>query len=411
MSVKSPVSVSLQFGQSGIFECQLDSDRVAFVRHGPRCCGDVAGAAQQALRSPLDFPTLDQAVLDDDKIAIALDRQTPGAAAIIAEIWKVLASRNVQPANVTIIQPAVLSKMPEPDPCALLPEDVRAAINFKVHDPIDPASCGFLTKVSTGEDIYLARELIDAGMVITVGATGFDPILGYRGTSSVLYPGLSNVEAIKRSLGLTHQELEPSNVRPIRQVVDEIAWLMGIQFAVQVTAASNQEPYQVIAGNCETVFKECKAQVNHNWLVSVPARLKTVVVAVSQDAAGHGWNQLAAALAVAEQLVETGGQIIVLSELKEAPGEGVRMLTQHENADECLPALLEAKPLDFVAAARLAGAARRARIYLLSQLETSLVESLFMLPLHNLKEVERLVINSPKCGFIEAAQHAFGIVD
>ncbi len=411
MSSKPPVSISLHFGPSGLFECQLESERVAFVRQGPRCCGDVAAATRHALQTPLDFPTLDQAVLEDDKIAIALDRQTPGSATIIAEIWRVLATRNVQPENVTIIQPAALSKMPEPDPRSLLPEEVRSVIGFKVHDPTNPASCGFLTKVSSGEDIYIARELIDAGMVIPVGVTAFDPILGYRGTNSVLYPGLSNVEAIKRSLGLTHQELAPSNIRPIRQIIDEIAWLMGIQFAVQVTPASNQEPYQVISGNTETVFNECKTQLNHNWLISVPRRLKTVVVAVSQDAAGHGWNQLTAALACAEQLVETGGQIVVLSEVSEAPGEGVRMLTRFRNADECLPALIEVKPLDFMQAARLVGAARRARIYLLSQLKSELVEDLFMQPLQSLKEVERLVKNSASCAFIESAQHAFGIVD
>lgn len=411
MSSKPPVSVSLQFGQAGLFECQVDSDRVAVVRQGPRCCGDVAMATRQALHSPLDFPTLDQAVLEDDHIAIALDRQTPGSATIIAEIWKVLAARHVQPANVTIIQPAVLTKQPESDPRALLPEDVRSAITLKIHDPTDPASCGFLTRVSTGEDIYLARELIDAGMVITVGMTAFDPLLGYRGTNSVLYPGLSNLEAIKKSLGMSHQELKPTSIRPGRQVVDEIAWLMGIQFAVQVTPASNREPYRVVAGNCETVLKECQSHLNHNWLISLSERVQTVVVAVSEDAAGHGWNQLAAALACAEQLVETGGQIVVLSEIKEPPGEGVRLLTRYEHADECLPALIEAKPLDFVAATRLVGAARRARIYLLSQLDENLVDDLFMYPLANLNEVERLVQRSSSCAFIGSAQHAFGIVD
>lgn len=411
MSSKPPVSVSLQFGQSGRFECELDSEKVALVRQGPRCCGNVAEAARHALASPLDFPTLDKAVLEDDRIAIALDRQTPGSPTIIAEIWKILASRNVQPANVTIIQPAALSKLPEPDPRSLLPDEVRETITLKIHDPTDPANCGFLTKASTGEEVYLARDLIDAGLVLLVGMTAFDPVLGIRGTSSVLYPGLSNVEAIRRSLGISHQELSPSHSRPLRQLVDEIAWLMGIQFSVQVTPASNREPFRVVAGNCETVYEECKAELHHNWFISMPERVHTVVVAISDDIAGHGWQQLGAALNCAQRLVEVGGKIIVLSEIKEQPGEGIRILRQFEHADECMPALKEAMPLDFITAANLVTAARRARIYLLSKLDPDVVEEAFMYPLENENEALKLVKAASSIAFIGSAQHAFGIVD
>ena len=411
MTLQQSVSVSLRFGQSGHFQCSLDSDRVVLLRQGPHHCGDVSLAARQALQSPLDFPTLDQAVLSDDRIAIALDRQTPGAAAIIAEIWRVLASRHVQPENVTILQPAALNKKPEPDPRTLLPEGVRDAVVWKIHDPTDEQNCALLASTSTGESVHLARELVDAGLVITVGMTAFDPILGYCGTSSVLYPGMSTVDAIKRSLGLGHRELLPQDERPLRQLMDEIGWLIGIQFTVQVTPASTRDPHQIVAGNSDSVLQVCRAQVNHNWLISLPDRVHTVLVTITDDVAGHGWNQLGAALACAEQLVEQGGRIIVLSELKEAPQEGINLLRQFENPDECPKPLRQAMPIDLIPASQLVAAARRARVMLYSQLATDLVDELFMLPIDNLKDVERLLSQAPTCALVGSAQHAFGLVD
>ena len=75
---------------------------------------------------------------------------------------------------------------------------------------------------------------------LPIGTTAFDPLLGYRGTHSVVYPGLSTVDALARTVGQGHRELAPRDSRPLRQLVDEIAWLMGIQFVVQVVAASGE---------------------------------------------------------------------------------------------------------------------------------------------------------------------------
>ena len=411
VSVQQSIPVSLRFGQDGRFECELDSSHVTVLRPGPRPCADLAALTRRALLSPLDFPRLDQAVVSDDRIVIVLDRRTPGADVIIAEIWKVLETRHVEATNVLILQPAVLGLIEDSDPRSLLPDKIRKQMIWKTHDPTAEDCCALLTASSTGETIQLDRELVDAAFVILVGMTAYDTVLGYRGTGSGIYPGLSSVEAIRKSIGQGHQELVPSDIRPLRQLIDEVTWLLGIQFTVQVVPADDGGVFDVFAGNLEAVFKKSKEQLDHNWMLSVPERVEMVVVAVPADASGHGWRQIGSAIEAARQLVESDGRIVVLSQLKEAPGEGILMLLGQDENDDCMQQLRAANPLDITPATQISAAANWARVYLLSKLDPGLVDDLCLFPLESTAEVERLLATTDSCILIGSAQYAYGVVD
>ena len=81
----------------------MDSDRVAVFRPGPQLHQDAASLIAAALASPLDLPTLDQALVPDDRVVIALDRDTPCAADIISGMWTWLERREIRPDRVTIL--------------------------------------------------------------------------------------------------------------------------------------------------------------------------------------------------------------------------------------------------------------------------------------------------------------------
>ncbi|MBI1309988.1 DUF2088 domain-containing protein [bacterium] len=411
MALQQSIPVRLSFGSSGEFAAEVDAARVALFRPGPRAKADSADAVQRALASPIDLPTLDQALVPDDRVVIALDRGVPGAAELIAGIWPYLERRGIQAENLTILQPAAIHAGRGADPRDLLPAEVRGAVALKIHDPTAEISCRYLATTSGGERIHLATELVDADFVLTVGVTEFDTLLGYRGTSSVLFPGLSTVDSIKRTIGQGHQELSPREQRPLRQLVDEIAWLMGIQFSVQVVPAEAGGFCSVLAGSTDAVFARSCEIVTDEWLISMPERVQTVIVAISADASGHGWQQLGRTLAMARQLVEQGGRIVVLSEISDAPGEGIELLRHVEDPENALRPLRKSTPPDMESASQIASTAAWARLFLFSRLDENLVEDLFMYPLAELSEVERIIETSTSCALIGSAQHAFGIVE
>ena len=411
MPLKESISIRLPFGGCQEFSCELESQRVAVFRPGPAGMSEPAEAIRKTLASPMSLPCLDRALVPDDNVVIALDRQTPGSPELIAEVWHYLERRDINPERVTILQPAGLGTSRPADPRTLLPESLRSAITWKIHDPTDEHSCAYLATTSGGDRIYLAKEVVEADFVLPIGTTAFDPLLGYRGTHSVVYPGLSTVDALARTVGQGHRELAPRDSRPLRQLVDEIAWLMGIQFVVQVVAASGEGFLDVAAGSSDSVFDHCRKTVDDHWMITMPERVDTVVVAIPHDTSGHGWAQVGQALATARQLVEADGRIVVLSEINEPPGDGLKILCGCEEPLDALHPLRERRPQDLFAASQLAGAADWARVYLVSGLESDLVENLFMFPLEGTDQVERLLASSESCALIGAAQNTFGLIE
>ena len=304
-----------------------------------------------------------------------------------------------------ILQPGGAEGDSLPDPRSELPVSVREQIAWSIHDPADKKSQAFLAAATNGEPIYLARELVDAEVAVSIGELAFDSLMGYRGTGSVFYPGLSSTAAIQRAVGIGHQELAPNDDRPLRQLVDEVTWLLGTLFSIQVIPSSGSDVAQVLAGATDNVFRRGKELLADHWLCEVDQRADIVVAAVDCDADGHGWKQVGAALASARNLVTRGGAIILLTELSAELTPGLELLRQSQSARDALQPLRKLSPVDLLPASQSAQAADWADVYLLSRLDEDVVADLFMLPLKDEQGVRRLLDNQKSCVFVEGAQH------
>jgi nickel-dependent lactate racemase len=404
------MSVFLNYGKAGTFSCDIASRRIMAMRPGPAACPDVRERLRSVLAAPLEFPALEQLCIPGDKVVLALDRQTPVAPELIAGIWEVLEKRGVDAPSLSILQPVALDAISPGDPRTALPEEIRGQIRWSVHDAVDERRQAYLATTARGQRIYLDGDVVEADVVISVGAIAYDPLLGFRGTSSVLYPGLSTAEDIARARGEGHSELGPHDERPLRQTIDEIAWLLGTQFSVQVIPGQGASACRVLAGGADSVFREGQRLLEELWCVRLAERAELVVVAVDVDCSGHGWNQIGAALATARNLVARGGKVIVLSELEEITGDGLNIIRQGREPRDALRAIRKQAPLDMIPATQVASAADWSRIYLLSRMPPDVVDELFMTPLANEREVQRLLSGDEPCVFVGSAQHTWGEV-
>jgi len=404
------VEVGLDYGLSGKFSCDFDASRVVALHNAPPPSAGLTEEIRKALEHPLDFPPLEQLCIPGDHVVLALDRHTPQAPELISEIWQVLERRGVEADTIQILQPVALETAPLPDPRTLLPPEVRSQVRWTIHDPTDEKKQAYLATTARGERIYLDRECTDADVVISVGSIAYDSVLGHRGTNSVFYPGLSTIDSISRARGEGHSELGPDDERPLRQTIDEVAWLLGTQFTVQVIPAGGSAAATVLAGAYEPVFRHGKKILEEMWQVRLLERAETIVVAIDADSAGHGWDQVGAALATARNLVSKGGRVIVLTELEGETGDGLNLIRQSRSPRNALQPIRKQAPLDMIPATQLATIADWAHLYLVSKLPADVVDELFMSPLENVREVERLVNQSSRCVFIGSAQHCWGEV-
>lgn len=403
-------SISLRYGRQGLFSFEIDPRRIIAEHRGPSPCADLAGKLHSALKTPLDFPSLVQVCVPGDKVVVALERHTPGSPELVAGVWEMLDARGVSAEDVLILQPVALDGLKLADPRSLLPEPARKDMRWTVHDSTDQRKHAYLAATARGERIYLARELVEADVVISAGMIAYDSLLGYRGTSSVFYPGLSNTEAISRSRGEGHSELGPDDDRPLRQTIDEIAWLLGTQFSIQVVPSAGGGVADVVAGAYDRVFRKGKQLLAKAWRVALADRAEMVVAAVDADSAGHGWEQVGAALATARNLVEKGGKIVLLSQLDAEPEIGIEIIRQNRSPRVALAPIRKQAPVDMLAATQFAMTADWARVYLVSRLPSGIVDELFMVPLENERELKKLLGESESCVILESAQHTYGTV-
>ena len=412
MSLTETQLINLSYGKEESFSCEVATENVAGYRSGPRATSRLQEKLLAKLQSPTDLPPLSQCLLPGDAIAIALEPHTPGATDLIAGIWSVLKDCGVAAENVVIVQSFNPEADGQPDdPRSLLPEDVRDLIKWKLYTPAKEDNCAYLAATTSGERIYLAREIIEADFVVTLGQIGFDPLIGISGTNSVFYPGLSTEEAFKKTLGQGHLELGPDDIRPLRQKVDEIGFLLGTLFSIQVIPAAGGGVYQVLAGQMDSVLRQGKELLTPHWLINLPQRPETIVLAIDEGTNGSGWERIGKALSTARRLVAKEGRIILLTTLSEPPQQGISLLQKTETPSKALKYLREELPRDFTAASQIAQAAEWAEIYLLSHLDNDLADDLFFIPLDNEADVTRLLSNSENCLYLGSAQNVCGMIE
>jgi nickel-dependent lactate racemase len=400
-----PERIELPFGADAVYTASIAGSRLAGRFRPPDPIEDVRAAVEASVASPHEYPPLHQGLVPGDRITVVLDRHTPRAASIIAGIWPEFERREISPADVTILQPADIASQPVSDPRLELPDAVRRDVKWHVHDPLVTSACAYVATTAAGDRIYLSREFVDADASLLVGCVEFDRLWGYRGLQSSLFPGLSTVEALRKSHGQPHDELEIDDPRPLRQQAEEIAWLVGLQFGVAVLPAEKGGVSSVQAGQLEVVFRSAVERLNATWRVSVSRRPELVVVAVDHDDGSRSWDQLAHALHAARNLVVKDGRIAVLSQLSAPLGEGMAFIRNSRKPSEAMKPLREQMPPDLLAATSLARAVERANVYLVSQLEPDLVEELFMVPISNESEFQRLIAGDEPVAVIRSGQH------
>jgi nickel-dependent lactate racemase len=400
--------LKLKYGLQRQFSCSVEPEKLLGSFHAPKPLENPLDAIKKAFDHPRDFPSLYQAILNDDHVAIILDTDTPGASLLIAGVWEELSKSQVDPQNIVIVQPCDLGSGEQYDPRADLPKEIQTKIRWSVHNPDDESACAYLASTAAGERLYLSREVTEADVVVMIGQTAFDRRLGYRGTTSVLYPGLSNTEAIKKSQGVGHRELAPEDHRPLRDLNNEAAWLLGTQFTVQVVASRDGQFAHIETGEIESVYSAMTQWLEDHWMIKIDERPEMVIASVDIDAGGHTWRQVVSAISTARQLVRREGKIVLLTDLREKPGTGISLLKKAHEPRDCYEPLRQIAPDDQAEAIELLDALEHASIYLLSQLPSEEVEELHLVALESPTEAERLIDAAENCVFVESAQHAWG---
>ncbi len=286
---------------------------------------DPAVAVAAALEQPLEYPPLAKTTTPGDRVVVVLDSGLPQIAQVTAAVVQALIACAIDPDGITILRSEADGSVGMDDPLRLIPGPAAARIRLLTHDPANRRNLAYLAASEGGEPILLNRLLTDANVVLPVGCMQREHSAAYFGIHTTIYPEYSDKHTQARFR--KHDRFTGNgHHRELQHEVNHVAWLLGVNFSVQVVPAAGDGILHVLAGQSDVVRRQCRELYRAAWNRSVAHRASLVVAAIEGGPRQQTWENLGRVLENAMGLVEADGAIAVCCDLSAAPGPALQRL-------------------------------------------------------------------------------------
>jgi nickel-dependent lactate racemase len=323
------VRVRLDYGTDGL-EVDLPNERVTVIEPIPRAAvADPHATLLAAIRAPMDRAPLGELVRAGQRIAISVcdvTRPQPRREMLRA-IFEELPQ--IRPEDVTImIATGTHRTNTPPELERMLGRDILNTYRVVNHDSRDPSSLGRVGVTSTGVEVFLNRAWLDADVRITTGFVEPHFFAGFSGGPKMVAPGLAGLRTVM-TLHDVHHIGHPlatwgvTEGNPVHDDVREIARMVPVHFAIDVTLNREQQITAAFAGD---VFAEHRAACAHakaTAMRQVPQPFDLVLTTNSGYPLDQNLYQAVKGMSAAAKIVKTGGTIICAAECRDGlPSHG-----------------------------------------------------------------------------------------
>lgn len=401
------MSTVLRYGTDSSIKLEF-SEGVLLAECGqpPATVCDPAMAVPQALAEPLAYPALMQSILPSDHVVVALESGVPQASEVVGAVVCSLIDGGVDPDGITVLRTQTDAQTGLGDPAPWIDAAVRKRLTLVTHDPTARQSMAYLAATEAGEPIHLNRILTDADVVLPVGCVQARTAGRFRSVASHVYPSFSDQRTLLRFRAVEARTAQTAQRKQLAQEVRHVSWLLGLTFTIQVVPGPGDRILHVLAGELSTVHRRARELYETAWRCTVPHRARLVVAAIEGGADQQTWHNVGRAIAAAGALVEDGGAIAVCSDLASSPGPALQRLASAPTRQEALRQIRKEQPADALPAAQLAQVLERAKVYLLSRLDETLLEDLEIAPINESDELVRLAQRYDSCILLSNASRA-----
>lgn len=346
---------------------------------------------KRSLNNPIGTGRLSQIVKKGEKVVIVtsdITRPLPSYK-VIPSILDELYEVGVSPEDITVVF-ALGSHRPhtQEEIIQLVGERVYKEVKCIDSDANDSVSMG-ITKGGTPVDVF--RVVAEADRRICIGNIEYHYFAGYSGGAKAIMPGVSTPAAIQanhRNMVLDDAKVGRLIGNPVRDDLNEAIQYCPIDFIVNVVLNEKKEIIFSVAGDyikahrvgCEFLDKIYKKQLQE----------KADIAIVSQGGAPKDINlyQTQKALANAEHAVKDGGIIILVGSCKEGFGSKIfeEWMTEADSPDDIIARIREKFVLGGHKAAAIALVQKKAKIFMVSEMDADIVKSIFMEPYTSVQE-------------------------
>jgi nickel-dependent lactate racemase len=312
--------VRLDYGVEGL-EVDLPQERVTIIEPVFRpAIADPHSALIAALRAPLGRPPLRELVRRGQSVAISvcdITRAQPRQEMLTA-LFEEMA--DIPADDITILiatgthrtnTPAEVEKM--------LGADIARRYRVVNHDSRDRASLAYVGKTTAAVSVYLNLAWINADIKITTGFVEPHFFAGFSGGPKMVAPGLAGLETVlvlhdAQRIGHPNATWGVTEGNPIHDDVREIASLVGVDFAVDVTLNREQKITAVFAGDLFAEHRAACGAARRDAMRAIESPFDVVLTTNSGFPLDQNLYQAVKGMSAAAKVVKPGGTIVCAAE-------------------------------------------------------------------------------------------------
>ena len=313
----------LDYGSDGL-EVELPDERVTVIEPVFRpAVAEPHVALREAIHSPIQCAPLGEFVRRGQRVAISVcdvTRAQPRREMLVALFDEL---PQVRAEDVTILiatgthrgnSPAELQRM--------LGRDILDRYRVINHDARDAASLAYVGRTATGVAVHLNREFLNADIRITTGFVEPHFFAGFSGGPKMVAPGLAGLETVMtlhdaKRIGHPSATWGITEGNPIHDDVREIARMVGVHFAIDVTLNREQQITAVFAGELMAEHRAACAYAKEKAMREVPAPFDVVLTSNAGYPLDQNLYQAVKGMSAAAQIVKPKGTIICAAECRD----------------------------------------------------------------------------------------------
>ncbi|MFG0263556.1 MAG: transcriptional regulator [Rhodopirellula sp. JB055] len=310
----------------------------------------IAKLAVSMLQTPVDFPTVVEAIVPGDHVALAVDPNVPRILDVLRGVLALLGQANAGKVSVVLwneADEALVTQLQQELDAVQANQSTLKPMKVEVvrHEPHRRESLRYIVADENAEAVYLAKDLVDADFTL--------PILSARSRDAITNIDPTGVFPLFADAATQHRYQTRTTTEP-----SEAAWLLGVQVMMLISADAAGELGRLIAGTPDALRHELtnlyasgETPNQESWDRDEPAgksaaisetvpTAEMIVAALDGDENSQTWANLARAAIAAGRHVTPGGTIVIWSQVNTPPSPvwlrelGQAQLGIESNVDE-----------------------------------------------------------------------------
>ena len=384
--------LSVPYGKDGKLDVKIDDARIAgIIEPNEVEIGDEAETIRQALAHPSGYESLEAFLKGArDVLFIVNDPTRPTPTARILDFIE----KDIAGYNVSFIVATGAHRAPTQEEFIQIFSEkhyTRYKDRIFVHDARKSEDMVLLGTSKNGTEMRVNRLGVEADRIVIISSVEPHYFAGYTGGRKSFLPGIAAYETIEQNHKLALKK-EACALKlqgnPVHEdMVDALGTVKKEVFTINTVLDRNHRIYAAEAGDIYQSFTPAVAKANDVFVAEIPEKCD-IVISVVKFPSDIDLYQAQKGMDNAKYALKDGGILILVAKCRMGVGEDsfVKLLSSANSPADALKKIEHGFKLGYHKAAKMAEVGLSAEVWAVTDLDSKLLESIFIRPFTSLQE-------------------------